>query len=299
VFRDAFSRMDQNDDEKIQLQEFAAFFEDDETPERLAELFRRIDTNGDGTLSPEELATFFSSGAGVASHAPLFRALFDLHSAASRSLQAASVTAHEGDADDRFRVRFCMREALFHLRSLAGTLNSASRALSDAVGTAVDTPPAAPRAPSTATVDVAHQLLELLQQQRVCWCQTAPKFRVAPRHGPVDADDDSDSSDEVFLTRSEMHIAPETDAAFREALRLYVEDMRENSDNGCLAAVVSRPHAGGCFVLHEAWRSKAASARHFTTSPAARAFRHACADMLISPTVASSVLIPKAWLEPS
>lgn len=302
VFSDAFRRMDSSDDGKIHRSEFEAYFGDSEPAAILGTLFAAIDANGDGTLSPEELEKYFLARKSVAPHAPLFRALFALQEAASASLGAAASTAKEesSSVDDRFGARFCMREALYHLRAVAETLAAATGALSESA----EQPFSAPSSSTKTAAAAAHQqqllsagdvaeliaLLRMQQQNARWWKGTSQQLRMAPRHVAEEESDEED--DEIALQRGELHVAAGSEDAFREALRLYVEEARVA---GCVAAVVGRCKQSGCFVLHEAWRGADAAERFFA-SPAARAFRHACADMLARPVATSSMRIPAAWL---
>jgi len=260
LFTDVFRRADKNDDGRIDVPEFAAFFADDRTTkEELDNCFKICDEDKSNNIDHSELIKFFSSGIG-GSYTSLFQTLEKIHLQFGQTLRA-SYDAHTADKNptELFKERFLLREFIHQLETLQHNAESALRgvsALSPLVRghtalspdlTSSQQPAPAVSAQSdaahalTAQVDKLAALIHRLEKGE-------PALHVIDEEKLKPTDD----IETVSILARRVTCAVATKDALIEAARAYVSDLRVHRDIRTVACRVIDGDTFTC-IVYEFW----------------------------------------------
>uniref|UniRef100_A0A8C7MVM1 N-terminal EF-hand calcium binding protein 2 n=1 Tax=Oncorhynchus kisutch TaxID=8019 RepID=A0A8C7MVM1_ONCKI len=288
VILDIFRRADKDDDGKLSLDEFQAFF-------------------SDGTLNEEELENLFHT----------------IDSDNTRAMDFTKKVYERGTNVEQFVTRFLLKESANQIHSLLNSVESAVDAIDEQhcsqsgyptkVSQQVpekcyenpvpDYPPnnrvsaakdAAPRNINTATgmVEVRKETLEAQinrlaeligrLENKTVWFDLHQRL----------TDTDGTASASLYLIRQEMTVSQKQLGEFCEALKQYLKNVSAERD--CFHVTAVRLPDGLSFVVYEFWDGEEEWKKHLQAA-SFKAFQHVKVDTLCQPEAVSTVAVPAAW----
>uniref|UniRef100_A0A3Q0SMP3 N-terminal EF-hand calcium binding protein 2 n=1 Tax=Amphilophus citrinellus TaxID=61819 RepID=A0A3Q0SMP3_AMPCI len=298
VILDIFRRADKDDDGKLSLDEFQAFFSDGTlNEEELEKLFHTIDS--DNTRSRTQIINDTLS----------FLYLFFLQ------------VYERGTNVEQFVTRFLLKESANQIQSLLSSVESAVDAIDEQhsqsghlpakvsprmsgkryENTVPDYPPnnrvsarEAVRTINTASgaVEVRKEGLEMQinrlaeligrLENKTVWFDLHQRL----------TDTDGTTSASLLLIRQEMVVSQKKLGEFCEALKQYLKNVSAQRD--CFHVTAVRLPDGLSFVVYEFWDGEEEWKRHLQSAPN-KAFQHVKVDTLCQPEAVSSVAVPAVW----
>uniref|UniRef100_A0A8C7DDS4 N-terminal EF-hand calcium binding protein 2 n=1 Tax=Oncorhynchus kisutch TaxID=8019 RepID=A0A8C7DDS4_ONCKI len=281
VILDIFRRADKDDDGKLSLDEFQAFF-------------------SDGTLNEEELENLFHS----------------IDSDNTRAMDFTKKVYERGTNVEQFVTRFLLKESANQIQSLLNSVESAvdcmcllyllcssvtiplslmplslylsvSHPSLSIVRTAKDV---APRNINTATgvVEVRKETLEAQinrlaeligrLENKTVWFDLHQRL----------TDTDGTASASLYLIRQEMAVSQKQLGEFCEALKQYLKNVSAQRD--CFHVTAVRLPDGLSFVVYEFWDGEEEWKKHLQTA-SSKAFQHVKVDTLCQPEAVSTVAV--------
>nr|XP_029523939.1 N-terminal EF-hand calcium-binding protein 2-like isoform X2 [Oncorhynchus nerka] len=303
VILDIFRRADKDDDGKLSLDEFQAFFSDGTlNEEELENLFQTIDSDNTSNVDTKELCDYFAKHMG--DYEGVLASLETLNLSILRAMDFTKKVYERGTNVEQFVTRFLLKESANQIHSLLNSVESAVDAIDEQhcsqsgyptkVSQQVpekcyenpvpDYPPnnrvsaakdAAPRNINTATgvVEVRKETLE------------AQINRLAELIGRLE-------NKSLYLIRQEMTVSQKQLGEFCEALKQYLKNVSAERD--CFHVTAVRLPDGLSFVVYEFWDGEEEWKKHLQAA-SFKAFQHVKVDTLCQPEAVSTVAVPAAW----
>ncbi|XP_014004561.1 N-terminal EF-hand calcium-binding protein 2 isoform X2 [Oncorhynchus nerka] len=303
VILDIFRRADKDDDGKLSLDEFQAFFSDGTlNEEELENLFHSIDSDNTSNVDTKELCDYFVKHMG--DYEGVLASLETLNLSILRAMDFTKKVYERGTNVEQFVTRFLLKESANQIQSLLNSVESAVDAIDEQhcsqsgyptkVSPRVpekryekpvpDYPPnnrvrtakdVAPRNINTATgvVEVRKETLE------------AQINRLAELIGRLE-------NKSLYLIRQEMAVSQKQLGEFCEALKQYLKNVSAQRD--CFHVTAVRLPDGLSFVVYEFWDGEEEWKKHLQTA-SSKAFQHVKVDTLCQPEAVSTVAVPAAW----
>ncbi|XP_023262998.1 N-terminal EF-hand calcium-binding protein 2 [Seriola lalandi dorsalis] len=320
VILDIFRRADKDDDGKLSLDEFQAFFSDGTlNEEELEKLFHTIDSDNTSNVDTKELCDYFAKHMG--DYEGVLASLETLNLSILKAMDFTKKVYERGTNVEQFVTRFLLKESANQIQSLLSSVESAVDAIDEQhsqsghlpakvsprmserrnENTVPDYPPnnrvsarEAVRTINTASgaVEVRkegleaqiNRLAELIGrlENKTVWFDLHQRL----------TDTDGTSSASLWLIRQEMVVSQKKLGEFCEALKQYLKNVSTQRD--CFHVTAVRLPDSLSFVVYEFWDGEEEWKKHLQ-SPPNKAFQHVKVDTLCQPEAVSSVAVPAAW----
>ncbi|XP_013867650.1 N-terminal EF-hand calcium-binding protein 2 isoform X2 [Austrofundulus limnaeus] len=318
VILDIFRRADKDDDGKLSLDEFQAFFSDGTlNEEELEKLFHTIDSDNTSNVDTKELCDYFAKHMGE--YEGVLASLETLNLSILKAMDFTKKVYERGTNVEQFVTRFLLKESANQIQSLLSSVESAVDAIDEQHGQSghqpakvsprmsekcnqnavPDYPPnnrvsarEAVRSINTASVEVRkegleaqiNRLAELIGrlENKTVWLDLHQRL----------TDTDGTPSASLLLIRQEMVVSQKKLGDFCEALKQYLKNVSAQRD--CFHVTAVRLPDGLSFVVYEFWDGEEEWKRHLQSAPN-KAFQHVKVDTLCQPEAVSSVAVPAAW----
>ncbi|KAM9815231.1 N-terminal EF-hand calcium-binding protein 2 [Syngnathus typhle] len=320
VILDIFRRADKDDDGKLSLDEFQAFFSDGTlNEEELEKLFHTIDSDNTSNVDTKELCDYFARHMG--DYEGVLASLETLNLSILKAMDFTKKVYERGTNMEQFVTRFLLKESANQIQSLLNSVESAVDAIDEQHSQSghisaktsprmserrhdsvvPDYPPnnrisakEAVRTINTASgaVEVRkegleaqiNRLSELIGrlENKTVWFDLHQRL----------TDTDGTSSASLLLIRQEMVVSQKKLGDYCEALKQYLKNVSTQRD--CFHVTAVRLPDGLSFVIYEFWDGEDEWKRHLQSSPN-KAFQHVKVDTLCQPETISSVAVPAAW----
>ncbi|KAK9959003.1 hypothetical protein ABG768_011095 [Culter alburnus] len=320
VILDIFRRADKDDDGKLSLDEFQAFFSDGTlNEEELEKLFHTIDSDNTSNVDTKELCDYFANHMG--DYEGVLASLETLNLAILKAMDFTKKVYERGTNVEQFVTRFLLKESANQIQSLLNSVESAVDAI-DEQHSSVGSYPSktSPRVPdrryeapvpdyppnnrvsakeSVRNINTGAGAVEVRKEGL-----EAQINRLAELIGRLEnktvwfdlhqrlTDTDGTTSASLYLIRQEMNVSQKHLGEFCEALKQYLKNVSAQRD--CFHVTAVRLPDGLSFVVYEFWDGEEEWKRHLQTA-ACKAFQHVKVDTLCQPEAVSSVAVPAAW----
>ncbi|XP_067276669.1 N-terminal EF-hand calcium-binding protein 2 isoform X3 [Pseudorasbora parva] len=301
VILDIFRRADKDDDGKLSLDEFQAFFSDGTlNEEELEKLFHTIDSDNTSNVDTKELCDYFANHMG--DYEGVLASLETLNLAILKAMDFTKKVYERGTNVEQFVTRFLLKESANQIQSLLNSVESAVDAI-DEQHSSVGSYPSktSPRVPdrryeapvpdyppnnrvsakeSMRNINTGAGAVEVRKEGL-----EAQINRLAELIGRLE-------NKSLYLIRQEMNVSQKQLGEFCEALKQYLKNVSAQRD--CFHVTAVRLPDGLSFVVYEFWDGEEEWKRHLQTA-ACKAFQHVKVDTLCQPEAVSSVAVPAAW----
>ncbi|XP_059420982.1 N-terminal EF-hand calcium-binding protein 2-like isoform X2 [Carassius carassius] len=320
VILDIFRRADKDDDGKLSLDEFQAFFSDGTlNEEELEKLFHTIDS--DNTSSGSFLCSLDYFANHMGDYEGVLASLETLNLAILKAMDFTKKVYERGTNVEQFVTRFLLKESASQIQSLLNSVESAVDAI-DEQHSSVGSYPSktSPRVPdrryeapvpdyppnnrvsakeSMRNINTGAGAVEVRKEGL-----EAQISRLAELIGRLEnktvwfdlhqrlTDTDGTTSASLYLIRQEMKVSQKQLGEFCEALKQYLKNVSAQRD--CFHVTAVRLPDGLSFVVYEFWDGEEEWKRHLQTA-ACKAFQHVKVDTLCQPEAVSAVAVPAAW----
>ncbi|XP_065135120.2 N-terminal EF-hand calcium-binding protein 2 isoform X3 [Paramisgurnus dabryanus] len=301
VILDIFRRADKDDDGKLSLDEFQAFFSDGTlNEEELEKLFHTIDSDNTSNVDTKELCDYFANHMG--DYEGVLASLETLNLAILKAMDFTKKVYERGTNVEQFVTRFLLKESANQIQSLLSSVESAVDAIDEqhsSVGSypsktsprvpdrRYDTP--VPDYPPNNRVSVKESMRNINTGAGAVEVRKegleAQINRLAELIGRLE-------NKSLYLIRQEMVVSQKQLGEFCEALKQYLKDVSTQRD--CFHVTAVRLPDGLSFVVYEFWDGEEEWKRHLQTA-ACKAFQHVKVDTLCQPEAVSTVAVPAAW----
>ncbi|XP_033898342.2 N-terminal EF-hand calcium-binding protein 2-like [Acipenser ruthenus] len=319
VILDIFRRADKNDDGKLSLDEFQAFFSDGTlNEEELEKLFHSIDSDNTNNVDTNELCDYFASHMG--DYEEVLASLETLNLSILKAMDYTKRVYERGTNVDQFVTRFLLKESSNQILSLLNSVESAVDAIEEQTSQQTghyqnkgghhisearyenpvhEYPPnnrvtaiEQKRNIQTGPVEIREEgleaqinrLSELIGrlESKTVWLDLHQRL----------TDTDGTACASLYLVRQEMSVSQKHLGEFCEALKQYMKNVSAQRD--CFHVTAVRLPDGITFVVYEFWEGEEEWKRHLQSSPC-KVFQHVKVDTLTQPESVSSVAVPAAW----
>ncbi|XP_042599988.1 N-terminal EF-hand calcium-binding protein 2 isoform X2 [Cyprinus carpio] len=301
VILDIFRRADKDDDGKLSLDEFQAFFSDGTlNEEELEKLFHTIDSDNTSNVDTKELCDYFANHMGE--YEGVLASLETLNLAILKAMDFTKKVYERGTNVEQFVTRFLLKESANQIQSLLNSVESAVDAI-DEQHSSVGSYPSktSPRVPdrryeapvpdyppnnrvsskdSLRNINTGAGAVEVRKEGL-----EAQINRLAELIGRLE-------NKSLYLIRQEMKVSQKQLGDFCEALKQYLKNVSAQRD--CFHVTAVRLPDGLSFVVYEFWDGEEEWKRHHQTA-ACKAFQHVKVDTLCQPEAVSAVAVPAAW----
>uniref|UniRef100_A0A8C2KM49 N-terminal EF-hand calcium binding protein 2 n=1 Tax=Cyprinus carpio TaxID=7962 RepID=A0A8C2KM49_CYPCA len=301
VILDIFRRADKDDDGKLSLDEFQAFFSDGTlNEEELEKLFHTIDSDNTSNVDTKELCDYFANHMG--DYEGVLASLETLNLAILKAMDFTKKVYERGSNVEQFVTRFLLKESANQIQSLLNSVESAVDAI-DEQHSSVGSYPSktSPRVPdrryeapvpdyppnnrvsakeSMRNINTGAGAVEVRKEGL-----EAQISRLAELIGRLE-------NKSLYLIRQEMKVSQKQLGEFCEALKQYLKNVSAQRD--CFHVTAVRLPDGLSFVVYEFWDGEEEWKRHLQTA-ACKAFQHVKVDTLCQPEALSAVAVPAAW----
>ncbi|KAM4554028.1 N-terminal EF-hand calcium-binding protein 2 isoform X2 [Xiphophorus maculatus] len=301
VILDIFRRADKDDDGKLSLDEFQAFFSDGTlNEEELEKLFHTIDSDNTSNVDTKELCDYFAKHMG--DYEGVLASLETLNLSILRAMDFTKRVYERGTNVEQFVTRFLLKESANQIQSLLSSVESAVDAIDEQHGQSGHQPAkVSPRMPekryqntvpdyppnnrvsareAVRTINTASGAVEVRKEGL-----EAQINRLAELIGRLE-------NKSLLLIRQEMVVSQKKLGEFCEALKQYLKNVSAQRD--CFHVTAVRLPDGLSFVVYEFWDGEEEWKRHLQSAPN-KAFQHVKVDTLCQPEAISSVAVPAAW----
>ncbi|XP_016320900.1 N-terminal EF-hand calcium-binding protein 2-like isoform X2 [Sinocyclocheilus anshuiensis] len=301
VILDIFRRADKDDDGKLSLDEFQAFFSDGTlNEEELEKLFHTIDSDNTSNVDTKELCDYFANHMG--DYEGVLASLETLNLAILKAMDFTKKVYERGTNVEQFVTRFLLKESASQIQSLLNSVESAVDAI-DEQHSSVGSYPSktSPRVPDRryeAPVPDYPPNNRVSAKESMRNINTgagavegrkegleAQISRLAELIGRLE-------NKSLYLIRQEMKVSQKQLGEFCEALKQYLKNVSAQRD--CFHVTAVRLPDGLSFVVYEFWDGEEEWKRHVQTA-ACKAFQHVKVDTLCQPEAVSAVAVPAAW----
>ncbi|XP_072135358.1 N-terminal EF-hand calcium-binding protein 2 [Mobula birostris] len=315
VILDIFRRADKNDDGKLSLDEFRAFFSDGTlNEEELENLFHTIDLDKTNHVDTKELCDYFASHMG--DYEDVLAGLETLNLSILKAMDYTKKVYESGSKLDQFVTRFLLKETASQIQSLLTSVESAVDAIDDQTRGFYDStvsramvgnwynrqspaipannkPTARDKKLKTDLVTASrgdslelqiNRLAELIGrlEDKTVWLDLQQKVM----------DNENMTCSHLFLVRQHMTIGQKHLAEFGNSLKQYLKDVSAQRD--CFHVTAVRLPDKLTYVVYEFWESEEQWKQHLQ-SKRAKVFQHVKVDALTQSETVSTLLIPAAW----
>ncbi|XP_051512589.1 N-terminal EF-hand calcium-binding protein 2 isoform X2 [Myxocyprinus asiaticus] len=301
VILDIFRRADKDDDGKLSLDEFQAFFSDGTlNEEELEKLFHTIDSDNTSNVDTKELCDYFAKHMGE--YEGVLASLETLNLAILKAMDFTKKVYERGTNVDQFVTRFLLKESANQIQSLLNSVESAVDAI-DEQHTSVGSYPSkiSPRVPDRR---YEAPVPDYPPNNRVSTKETMRNINTGA--GAVEVRKEGLEAQinrlaeligrlenkSLYLVRQEMTVSQKQLGEFCEALKQYLKNVSAQRD--CFHVTAVRLPDGLSFVVYEFWDGEEEWKRHHQTA-ACKAFQHVKVDTLCQPEAVSAVAVPAAW----
>ncbi|XP_018559107.1 N-terminal EF-hand calcium-binding protein 2 isoform X2 [Lates calcarifer] len=301
VILDIFRRADKDDDGKLSLDEFQAFFSDGTlNEEELEKLFHTIDSDNTSNVDTKELCDYFAKHMG--DYEGVLASLETLNLSILKAMDFTKKVYERGTNVEQFVTRFLLKESANQIQSLLNSVESAVDAIDEQhsqsghlpakvsprmsekryENTVPDYPPnnRVSAREAVRTINTASGAVEVRKEGL-----EAQINRLAELIGRLE-------NKSLWLIRQEMVVSQKKLGEFCEALKQYLKNVSAQRD--CFHVTAVRLPDGLSFVVYEFWDGEEEWKRHLQ-SPPNKAFQHVKVDTLCQPEAVSSVAVPAAW----
>ncbi|KAI5620969.1 N-terminal EF-hand calcium-binding protein 2 [Silurus asotus] len=317
VILDIFRRADKDDDGKLSLDEFQAFFSDGTlNEEELENLFHTIDSDNTSNVDTKELCDYFAKHMG--DYEGVLASLETLNLSILKAMDFTKKVYERGTNIEQFVTRFLLKESANQIQSLLNSVESAVDAIDEQ-----HCPPGSYPSKTSPRVPERHYeapVPDYPPNNRVSAKESMRNLNVAT--GPPEVrkeglemqinrlaeligrlenktvwfdlhqrltDTDGTASASLHLIRQEMKVSQKQLGEFCEALKQYLKNVSAQRD--CFHVTAVRLPDGLSFVVYEFWDGEEEWKRHLQ-SAACKAFQHVKVDTLCQPEVMSTVAVP-------
>ncbi|XP_051239240.1 N-terminal EF-hand calcium-binding protein 2 isoform X2 [Dicentrarchus labrax] len=301
VILDIFRRADKDDDGKLSLDEFQAFFSDGTlNEEELEKLFHTIDSDNTSNVDTKELCDYFAKHMG--DYEGVLASLETLNLSILKAMDFTKKVYERGTNVEQFVTRFLLKESANQIQSLLSSVESAVDAIDEQHSQSGHLPAkVSPRVPerrnentvpdyppnnrvsareAVRTINTASGTVEVRKEGL-----EAQINRLAELIGRLE-------NKSLLLIRQEMVVSQKKLGEFCEALKQYLKNVSTQRD--CFHVTAVRLPDGLSFVVYEFWDGEEEWKRHLQSAPN-KAFQHVKVDTLCQPEAMSSVAVPAAW----
>lgn len=320
VILDIFRRADKDDDGKLSLDEFQAFFSDGTlNEEELEKLFHTIDSDNTSNVDTKELCDYFAKHMG--DYEGVLASLETLNLSILKAMDFTKKVYERGTNVEQFVTRFLLKESANQIQSLLSSVESAVDAIDEQHSQSGHLPAkvsprmserrnenTVPNYPpnnrvsareAVRTINTASGAVEVRKEGL-----EAQINRLAELIGRLEnktvwfdlhqrlTDTDGTTSASLLLIRQEMVVSQKKLGEFCEALKQYLKNVSAQRD--CFHVTAVRLPDGLSFVVYEFWDGEEEWKRHLQSAPN-KAFQHVKVDTLCQPEAVSSVAVPAAW----
>ncbi|KAM5138873.1 N-terminal EF-hand calcium-binding protein 2 [Mantella aurantiaca] len=316
VILDIFRRADKNDDGKLSLEEFQAFFSDGTlNEEELEKLFHTIDSDNTNNVDTRELCDYFANHMG--DYEDVLSSLETLNLSILKAMDYTKKVYEKGTNVDQFVTRFLLKETANQIQSLLSSVESAVDAIDEQTNQSrqchgkgpgvmdgwYDEPlPTYPASRSStkelrksvksSCSDVKEESLEA-QINRLAELigrleNKALSFDLHQRL----SDSENTASAYLFLVRHEMKVSQKSVGEFCSSLKQYLKNVSGQGE--CFHVTAARLPDMVTFIVYEFWETEEDWKRHLQSGPC-KQFQHVKVDALIQPESISSVSVPASW----
>ncbi|XP_076848154.1 N-terminal EF-hand calcium-binding protein 2 isoform X2 [Brachyhypopomus gauderio] len=301
VILDIFRRADKDDDGKLSLDEFQAFFSDGTlNEEELEKLFHTIDSDNTSNVDTKELCDYFAKHMGE--YEGVLASLETLNLSILKAMDFTKKVYERGTNIEQFVTRFLLKESANQIQSLLNSVESAVDAI-DEQHCPVGSYPSktSPRAPEkryeTPVPDYPpnNRISAKDAMRNISVGQGPTEVRKEGLETQINRLADLIGRLEnksLYLIRQEMTVSQKQLGEFCEALKQYLKNVSAQRD--CFHVTAVRLPDGLSFVVYEFWDGQEEWKRHLQTA-ACKAFQHVKVDTLSQPENMSTVAVPAAW----
>ncbi|XP_029008681.1 N-terminal EF-hand calcium-binding protein 2 isoform X2 [Betta splendens] len=301
VILDIFRRADKDDDGKLSLDEFQAFFSDGTlNEEELEKLFHTIDSDNTSNVDTKELCDYFAKHMG--DYEGVLASLETLNLSILKAMDFTKKVYERGTNVEQFVTRFLLKESANQIQSLLSSVESAVDAIDEQHGQSGHLP--AKMSPRTAERRNKNAVPDYPPNNRVSTREAVRTINTAS--GAVEVRKEGLEAQinrlaeligrlenkSLLLIRQEMVVSQKKLGEFCEALKQYLKNVSAQKD--CFHVTAVRLPDGLSFVVYEFWDGEEEWKRHLQ-SPPNKAFQHVKVDTLCQPEAVSSVAVPAAW----
>uniref|UniRef100_A0A8C5F3N3 N-terminal EF-hand calcium binding protein 2 n=1 Tax=Gadus morhua TaxID=8049 RepID=A0A8C5F3N3_GADMO len=295
VILDIFRRADKDDDGKLSLDEFQAFFSDGTlNEEELEKLFHTIDSDNTSNVDTKELCDYFAKHMG--DYEGVLASLETLNLSILKAMDFTKKVSERGSNVEQFVNRFLLKESANQIQSLLSSVARVPWIHHPAKGSPrmaekVSVKETA-RCPHHGAVEVRkegleqqiNRLAELIgrMENKTVWFDLHQRL----------TDTDGTASASLLLVRQEMVVSQKKLGEFCEALKQYLKNVSAQRD--CFHVTAVRLPDGLSFVVYEFWDGDEEWKRHLQSAPI-KTFQHVKVDTLCQPEAVSTVAVPAAW----
>ncbi|KAM9374180.1 N-terminal EF-hand calcium-binding protein 2 [Phaethornis superciliosus] len=318
VILDIFRRADKNDDGKLSLEEFQAFFSDGNlNEEELEKLFHTIDSDNTNNVDTKELCDYFADHMG--DYEDVLASLETLNLSILKAMDYTKRVYESGSNVDQFVTRFLLKETANQTQSLLSSVESAVDAIDEQTNPSRHCPgkvghglmdtwydsPMPSYSPTNWMVSREHgksfqsgspdtkveglegqinRLAELISrlEDKTVWFDLHQRL----------SDGESTACTYLLLVRNEMTVSHKHLGEFCSSLKQYLKSVAGERD--CFHVTAVKLPDGVTFIVYEFWESEEDWKRHLQ-SATCKDFQHVKVDTLSQPEAISSVAVPAAW----
>ncbi|XP_074769396.1 N-terminal EF-hand calcium-binding protein 2 [Athene noctua] len=318
VILDIFRRADKNDDGKLSLEEFQAFFSDGTlNEEELEKLFHTIDSDNTNNVDTKELCDYFADHMG--DYEDVLASLETLNLSILKAMDYTKRVYESGSNVDQFVTRFLLKETANQTQSLLSSVESAVDAIDEQTNPARHYPSKAghsltdtwydnpvpsysptswmvPRehgksfqtgSPDTKAEGLEGQINRLAEligrlEDKTLWFDLHQRL----------SDSESTACTYLLLVRDEMTVSHKHLGEFCSSLKQYLKSVAGERD--CFHVTAVKLPDGVTFIVYEFWETEEDWKRHLQ-SATCKSFQHVKVDTLSQPEAISSVAVPAAW----
>ncbi|NWQ62806.1 NECA2 protein, partial [Neopipo cinnamomea] len=318
VILDIFRRADKNDDGKLSLEEFQAFFSDGTlNEEELEKLFHTIDSDNTDNVDTKELCDYFADHMG--DYEDVLASLEMLNLSILKAMDYTKRVYESGSNVDQFVTRFLLKETANQTQSLLSSVESAVDAIDEQTNPSRHYPskagqgmcdtwydsPVPSYSPTTWVVPREHgknfqagspdtkaeglegqinRLAKLIGklEDKTLWFDLHQRL----------SDSESTACTYLLLVRNEMTVSHKHLSEFCSSLKQYLKSVAGERD--CFHVTAVKLPDGVTFIVYEFWETEEDWKRHLQ-SATCKGFQHVKVDTLSQPEAISSVAVPAAW----
>ncbi|XP_064155492.1 N-terminal EF-hand calcium-binding protein 1-like isoform X1 [Anguilla rostrata] len=320
IFQDIFRRADKNDDGKLSFDEFKMHFADGIlSSEQLEELFHSIDRHQTDNMDTEKLSEYFSEHLGE--YLNVLSALEKLNFAILKAMGKTKEEYQSSSVLGQFVTRFLLRETSSQLHSLQSSIECAMEAVEEQ------------SCPGSRThAQKPEELRTALRGSRRCSRRTPKNLCLSPTdpysgmlttgvsiepdnhwnsqinrlqhlinklecQGPrlVPLKEDplaSTYKSNILLVQRQMMVIEKDLKEFQQALQSYTDATVSQTDN--LHVSIQKLPEKSCFIMYEFWQDRISWISYLQSS-ASKTFQRCSIDVLESPEIVSTMLLPASW----
>ncbi|XP_037622543.1 N-terminal EF-hand calcium-binding protein 2 isoform X2 [Sebastes umbrosus] len=301
VILDIFRRADKDDDGKLSLDEFQAFFSDGTlNEEELEKLFHTIDSDNTSNVDTKELCDYFAKHMG--DYEGVLASLETLNLSILKAMDFTKKVYERGTNVEQFVTRFLLKESANQIQSLLSSVESAVDAIDEQHSQSGHLPAkVSPRMSERRNENIVPDYPpnnRVSAREAVRTINTA-SGAVEVRKEGLDAQINRLAeligrleNKSLLLIRQEMVVSQKKLGDFCEALKQYLKNVSTQRD--CFHVTAVRLPDGLSFVVYEFWDGEEEWKRHLQSAPN-KAFQHVKVDTLCQPETVSSVAVPAAW----